>query len=348
MEVPVKYNSREGKLPLLVTKGSGISILGRDWFRPLGITLEGLHQLSGAPASKSASREVQPAARNPSKAVTSVKNLLQDYPDVFKPGLGKSKGLPVRILVDEQATPKFHKPRQVPFALLPKVEEAIEQLVEQGIYVPIKHSRWATPIVPILKKNGKMRICGDYKGTLNPVVKWETYPLPTPEQLLARLGGCAVFSRLDLDQAYQQLCVDEDTAMLQTVTTHKGLFKVTRLQFGVAVAVAIFQRYMEGLLNGLEGVQCFLDDILIGGRTVAEHDERLRKVLQRIQDDGLRLNAEKCAFRDKEVTYLGYRVNKDGVSPLREKVEAIKQAPEPKNKKELQSFLGALNFYGRS
>ncbi|XP_037505003.1 uncharacterized protein K02A2.6-like [Rhipicephalus sanguineus] len=347
VEVPVKYNSREGKLPLLVTKGSGISILGRDWFRPLGITLEGLHQLSGAPASKSSSREVQPAARNPSKVVTSVKNLLQDYPDVFKPGLGKTRGLPVRILVDEQATPKFHKPRQVPFALLPKVEEAIEQLVEQGIYVPIKHSRWATPIVPILKKNGKMRICGDYKGTLNPVVKWETYPLPTPEQLLARVGGCAVFSRLDLDQAYQQLCVDEDTAMLQTVTSHKGLFKVTRLQFGVAVAVAIFQRYMEGLLNGLEGVQCFLDDILIGGRTVAEHDERLRKMLQRIQDDGLRLNAEKCAFRDKEVTYLGYRVNKDGVSPLREKVEAIKQAPEPKNKKELQSFLGALKFYGR-
>ncbi|XP_037508698.1 uncharacterized protein K02A2.6-like [Rhipicephalus sanguineus] len=326
VEVPVKYNSREGKLPLFVTKGSGVSILGRDWFRPLGITLEGLHQLSRAPASKSSSREVQPAARNPSKVVTS------------------KQGLPVRILVDEKATPKFHKPRQVPFALLPKVEEAIEQLVEQGIYVPIKHSRWATPIVPILKKNGKMRICGDYKGTLNPVVKWETYPLPTPEQLLARLGGCAVFSRLDLDQAYQQLCVDEDTAMLQTVTTHKGLFKVTRLQFGVAVAVAIFQRYMEGLLNGLEGVQCFLDDILIGGRTVAEHDERLRKVLQRIQDDGLRLNAEKCAFRDKEVTYLGYRVNKDGVSPLREKVEAIKQAPEPKNKKELQSFLGALNF----
>ncbi|XP_037503769.1 uncharacterized protein K02A2.6-like [Rhipicephalus sanguineus] len=154
-------------------------------------------------------------------------------------------------------------------------------------------------------------------------------------------------SRLDLDQAYQQLCVDEDTAMLQTVTTHKGLFKVTRLQFGVAVAVAIFQRYMEGLLNGLEGVQCFLDDILIGGRTVAEHDERLRRVLQRIQDDGFRLNAEKCASRDKEVTYLGYRVNKDGVSPLREKVEAIKQAPEPKNKKEPQSFLGAFSIYGR-
>lgn len=347
VEVQVKYSGREAQLPLLVTKGAGISILGRDWFQPLGISVEGLHQLQGAAVSRNCSGECDPAAGRQHTSGTKVATLLGDFPEVFKPELGKSKGPAVRIEVEDQATPKFHKARQVPFALLPKVDEAIEKLVEQGIYVPVKHSRWATPIVPILKKNGKMRICGDYKGTLNPVVKWETYPLPTPEQLLARLGGCSVFSRLDLDQAYQQLSVDEDTAMLLTVTTHKGLFKVTRLQFGVAVAVAIFQRYMEELLSGLEGVQCFLDDILIGGRTVAEHDDRLRRVLQRIQDDGLRLNADKCAFRVKEVRYLGYRINKDGVRPLAEKVEAIKKAPEPTNKKELQSFLGALNFYGR-
>ncbi|KAL1466610.1 hypothetical protein MTO96_042609 [Rhipicephalus appendiculatus] len=101
VEVPVKYNGREGKLPLLVTKGCGISILGRDWFQPLGISLEGLHQLNGAP----------------------------DYSEVFKPGLGKSTGPPVRIEGEQQATPKFLKPRQVPFALLPKVEEAIEHRI---------------------------------------------------------------------------------------------------------------------------------------------------------------------------------------------------------------------------
>ncbi|KAL1438367.1 hypothetical protein MTO96_048156 [Rhipicephalus appendiculatus] len=182
LEVLVKFNGREGKLPLLVTKGCGISILRSDWFQPLGISLEGLHQLNGAPVSNSSRGEDQPARRGQSKVVTSVKTVLQDYSEVFKPGLGKSTGPPVRIEVEEQATPKFQKPRQVPFALLPKVEEAIEQ----GIYVPVKHSRWATPI---LQKNGKMRICGDY----NPVIKWET--LPTPEQLLARLGGmCSVFS----------------------------------------------------------------------------------------------------------------------------------------------------------
>ncbi|XP_037505706.1 uncharacterized protein K02A2.6-like [Rhipicephalus sanguineus] len=176
-----------------------------------------------------------------------------------------------------------------------------------------------------------MTICGYYKETLNPV-KWETCPLPSPEELLARVGRCAVYFRLDLDQAYQELHVYEDTAMLQTVNTHMCLFKVTRLQFAVAVALAIFQPYVEGLFSGRERVQCFRDDIIIVGRKVAEHDEWLRKVLQRIQDDGPRLNADKCAFRDKEVAYFGYRVNKDGVSLLRENVEVIKKSPELKNK----------------
>ncbi|KAL1485473.1 hypothetical protein MTO96_031942 [Rhipicephalus appendiculatus] len=136
VDVPVKYNGREGELPLLVTKGSGISILGRDWLIPLGISLEGLHQLNGAPVSNSSRGEGQPAAHDHSKVVTSVKTVLRDYSEVFKPGLGKSTGPLVRIEVEEQGTPKFHKPWQVPFALLPKVEEAIEQLVKQGIYVP--------------------------------------------------------------------------------------------------------------------------------------------------------------------------------------------------------------------
>ncbi|KAL1444411.1 hypothetical protein MTO96_029888 [Rhipicephalus appendiculatus] len=127
VDVPVQYSGREGKLPLLVTKGCGISILGRDWFIPLGISLEELHQLNGTPVSNSSRREGQPAARDHSKVVTSVRTVLQDYSGVFKPGLGKSTVPPVRIEVAEQAMSKFYKSRQVPFALLPKVEEAIEQ-----------------------------------------------------------------------------------------------------------------------------------------------------------------------------------------------------------------------------
>ncbi|KAM7281410.1 uncharacterized protein ISCGN_005791, partial [Ixodes scapularis] len=328
--VQVTYKGRQKRLRLVVIKGAGVGLLGRDWFKALGIELR-VNQLEEATSNQS-----------PSSAA-----VLSRHADVFQPGLGKSKGPPVRVQVEPTAQPKFFKPRPVPFALLPKVDEALDKLIRQGILEPVRHSSWATPIVPVVKKDGTVRICGDYKSTVNPVVRWESYPLPTPEELFAKLAGCARFSKLDLDQAYLQLTVDSETAELLTITTHRGLFRVTRLQFGVAVAVAIFQRYMEELLQGLEGVQVFLDDILVGGKDEAEHNTRLQAVLQRIQDDGVRLKRDKCVFGVDEVVFLGYKVSKAGIQPTDDKVKAIHGAPEPKCKKELQAFLGALNFYNR-
>ncbi|XP_042147460.1 uncharacterized protein K02A2.6-like [Ixodes scapularis] len=328
--VQVTYKGRQKRLRLVVIKGAGVGLLGRDWFKALGIELR-VNQLEEATNNQS-----------PSSAA-----VLSRHADVFQPGLGKSKGPPVRVEVEPTAQPKFFKPRPVPFALLPKVDEALDKLIRQGILEPVRHSSWATPIVPVVKKDGTVRICGDYKSTVNPVVRWESYPLPTPEELFAKLAGCARFSKLDLDQAYLQLTVDSETADLLTITTHRGLFRVTRLQFGVAVAVAIFQRYMEELLQGLEGVQVFLDDILVGGKDEAEHNTRLQAVLQRIQDDGVRLKRDKCVFGVDEVVFLGYKVSKAGIQPTDDKVKAIHGAQEPKCKKELQAFLGALNFYNR-
>nr|XP_050035646.1 uncharacterized protein K02A2.6-like [Dermacentor andersoni] len=301
----VEFRGQEHRLRLVVVKRASIGLIGRDWFKSLGISLSGVHS-------------VYEPSRTGSKGTTA---LLKKYSSVFEPGLGTSKGPPVRIEVNPAAPPRFLKPWQVPFALRPKVDEALDRLVSQGIFQTVRHSKWATPVVPVVKKDGSIRICGDYKSTVNRVAQWETYPLPTPEQLFARLAGCSKFSRLDLGQAYQQKTVDEETADLLTVTTHRGLFRVTRLQFGVAVAVAIFQRYMEELLHGIDGGLVFLDDILIGGRDEAQHHARLQEVLKRIHEDG--------------------------VQPTEDKVRAIHEAPEPTCKKELQAFLGALNFYNK-
>nr|XP_050024971.1 uncharacterized protein K02A2.6-like [Dermacentor andersoni] len=328
LTVTVEFRGQEHRLRLVVVKGASIGRIGRDWFKSLGISLSGVHS-------------VCEPSRTGSKGTTA---LLKKYSSVFEPGLGTSKGPPVRTEVNPATPPRFLKPQQVPFALRPKVDEALDRLVSQGIFQPVRHSKWATPVVPVVKKDGSIRICGDYKSTINRVVQWETYPLPTPEQLFARLAGCSKFSRLDLGQAYQQKTVDEETADLLTVTTHRGLFRVTRLQFGVAVAVAIFQRYMEELLHGIDGVLVFLDDILIGGRDEAQHHACLQEVLKRIHEDGLRLKFDKCQFCVEEVRYLGFSVNSAGVQPTEDKVRAIHEAPEPTCKKELQAFLGALNF----
>lgn len=321
--VTVKYRNRECALPLLVIQGHGTSLLGRDWFDALGIEVTGVHQV----------RQQSTAA------------ILAKYAEVFAEDLGACQGPPVSIEVNPSIAPKFFKARPVPFALRSKVDEALDRLVEQGVFMPVKYSRWATPVVPVIKKDGSIRLCGDYRCTANTAVKPDTYPLPTVNELFATLAGGTVFTKLDLKQAYQQLLLDDDAAELLTINTHRGLLRALRLQFGVSTAVSIFQRFMDTLLAGIPGVRPYLDDILIAGRTQDEHDTRLDEVLHRFAESGLRVQKEKCSFAVPEVEYLGFRVTKDGISPTGEKVAAIQNAPTPSNKTELQAFLGLLNFY---
>ncbi|KRX27995.1 Transposon Tf2-8 polyprotein [Trichinella nelsoni] len=175
--------------------------------------------------------------------------------------------------------------------------------------------------------------------------KNQSYPLPTISELLSSLAGGTMFTKLDLAQAYQQLKVDESTEELLTLNTPRGLMKVCRLPFGVNVAPAIFQRLMDTHLADIAGVKPYLDDILISGSSKEEHDERLKKVLQRLVKLGLRLKKEKCVLATDEVEFLGFRINARGIQPTQDKVKAIHAAPRPTNRTELQAFLGLVNFY---
>ena len=134
----------------------------------------------------------------------------------------------------------------------------------------------------------------------------DKYPLPNPQDLFSTLAGGCYFTKLDLSQAYQQMILEEDSRKYLTVTTHRGLYQYTRLPFGAASAPAIFQAAMEQVLQGLDGVVCFLDDMLISGKTESEHLERLDAVLQRLEQNGLRLKLTKCEFMKPSVQYVGY------------------------------------------
>ena len=131
------------------------------------------------------------------------------------------------------------------------------------------------------------------------------------------------------------------------MNTHLGLYRYTRLPFGVASAPAIFQRTMDQLLNGLTGVRCYLDDIIITGKSTEEHLNHLSQVLEQLQNKGFRLKKDKCHFLQSSVEYLGHVIDTNGLHTTPTKQQAIAEARAPTNTSELRSFLGLVNYYGR-
>ena len=205
---------------------------------------------------------------------------------------------------------------------------------KEGILRPVESCDGAAPTVIVRKGDGSVRICGDYKVTINPFLEMNAYPMPNPQDLFATLAGGRFFSRLDMKQAYQQMRVHPDSQRYLTVNTSKGLFAYTRMPFGISSAPGIWQRAMDGILAGISGTTCYLDDILVVGRTEEEHDDRLRQVLKRLDQVGLRLKKEKCEFKKTQVQYLGHVVDGHGLRPAEQKLSAIKDAPEPTNSTE--------------
>ena len=196
----------------------------------------------------------------------------------------------------------------------------------------------AAPVVPAVKSDGSIPLCGDYKQTINKAAICDYYPLPKVDDLYATLSGGEKFSKLDLAFAYQQLELDESSKELLTVNTHRGLFQPTRLQFGVYSTSGIFQRKMERLLGKVRFTKVRVDDILVSGRNDEEHRQNLNTVLMILSDNGLRLKFKKCVFMSPAIEYLGFTISKDGVSPKKDKVEAIQNAPAPTNTTQIKSF----------
>ncbi|XP_031338383.1 uncharacterized protein K02A2.6-like isoform X4 [Photinus pyralis] len=247
----------------------------------------------------------------------------------------------------EGARPIFFKPRTVPISLKPKVEEEISRLEKLGVISQIESSEWGTPLVPVLKKGGGVRLCGDYKITVNKVLEEVKYPLPKFEDIFSKLTNGESFTKIDLSDAYNQLSLRDESTQLLTWSTHKGLYKVNRLPFGITPASAIFQRVIEQTLQGLDGCANFLDDIIVTGSTRVEHEINLDKVFTRLQEAGFKVKRSKCAFFKPEITYLGYTICKEGLKKNSDKIKPILEAPVPETVTQVKSFAGLVNYYSR-
>ena len=214
--VPVEYGSQKATLPLVVVKGNGPMLFGLEVIK---LKWSDIHCVQ-APG---------------------LQDVLCKYPEVFQKGLGTFQGPEVSLVVDAEAPPRFCKARPLPYAMREAVSEELKRLVEEGTLQPVDYAKWAAPMVAVLKGDRKsVRICGDFRITVNPVSKLNRYPLPKVEDLFATLAGGRVFTKLDLTQAYQQLKLDEQSQKYVVINTHMGLFRVHQTTFWSIVSARDF------------------------------------------------------------------------------------------------------------
>ena len=272
--------------------------------------------------------------------------LIENYPKLFSDNLGEMKGYQAKIHVKPGSIQKFSKAINVPFALQEAVSNQLDRLEKEGIIRSITYSEWASPIAVVPKPDGNIRICADYKNTVNPYMEADQYPLPTTEELFTKMEGGKRFTKIDLKTAYLQIELDEESRKYLVINTIKGL-KFTRMPYGVTPASAIFQRKLEQALRCVPMTVVKIDDILLSGKDDEDHLKNLKAVLNILLELALTLNKSKCRFNEAEVDYLGFILDKQGIRTNQSKVQAILEAPAPVSVQELQSFLGGVNYYSK-
>ena len=283
---------------MTVVAGDGPSLLGRDWLQHLTLNWKKINTVSKHASGK----------------------LVDKYGDLFKDELGTIKSFQAELNVKPQDRPKFFKARSVPYALRVPIEEELDCLEREGIVDKVTHSEWATPLVAVPKPDGRVRLCGDFKVTVNPSLSVDQYPLPKVDDLLATLARGKKFTKLDLTQAYLQLALHPESKEYCTVNTHRGLYRFNRLPFGIASTPALFQKVMDTILQGIPGAMCYIDDILVTGPTDEAHLQTFEEVFRRLQNHGIRMKKSKCYFMRNSVTYLGHVIDAKGIHATPDKI----------------------------
>lgn len=320
----VKYKNMSNPIKFYVVGGAAADILGRDWIRAFGVRIELVNQVS---------------------IENEMTKLIEKFPEVFTDRLGNYSRSIINIKLKNDASPVYMKHRNVPFAYKNSVFQELDRLEREGVIEPVDNSDWATPLVPVLKGDGKLRLCADYKVTVNKHLQDVKYPLPKIEEIFCSLNKGEKFSKIDLQMAYMQFSVSDETSKILTWNTEKGLYRVLKMPFGLTCSTSIFQREMENIFKNMDFVSVFVDDIVVSGRTNQEHLENLEKVLEKLREANLTVKKEKCSFFQDEIEYLGYTLTKQGLKKTKEKVKAIVDAPQPSNVTEVRSFIGLVNYY---
>ena len=276
--------------------------------------------------------------------------ILADYKDVFK-GLGHI-GESSTFVIDPNHPPVQHGPRRIPVTLQKEVKEKIPELEKKGIIQKVTDpTDWISSMV-IVSMPGKIRICLDPRD-LNKAIQRPKYQMPTLEEILPKLSKAKVFTTLDAKDGFYQIGLDEESSKKTTFWTPFGRYRYLRMPFGISVAPEEFECKLHEKLTGLEGVEILRDDLLVVGygdtqeEADANHDENLRKLLDRAREVKLKLKSKKMNLKKPQVKFMGHVISKDGLKPDPDKVNAVENMPKPTCKKETLSLLGFINYLAK-
>lgn len=276
---------------------------------------------------------------------------LAEYEDVFQ--VQNSQIMPPRketdhkIELQEGATPPYGPIYPLSQTELKTLREYLDENLKNGRIRP-STSPAGAPILFVPKKDGGLRLCVDYRG-LNKVSVKNRYPLPLISEILDRLSGAKFFSKVDIQDAYYRIRINEGEEWKTAFRTRYGHYEYMVMPFGLTNAPATFQSYIHTALAGLLDTICiaYLDDVLIFSRTRKEHTIHLRKVLERLREAQLFAKSAKCVFYQPEVEFLGFIVGRQGIAMDQQRVEAISRWELPRTYHDIQVFLGFCNFYRR-
>ena len=312
-----------------IVPGRAATLLGRELSESLGILKVGV-------PVNSCNINITPWADK--KAVLRAK-----YPRVFQ-GLGKLKGFQLKLHINPNIKPLAQPIRRIPFSRRQKVNEKLGELEKLGVIEKVNTpTSWINPLVAVEKPNGDVRICLDMRQA-NQAIQREKHPVPTVEETLQEISSAKLFTKLDLNMAFHQIELDPDSRDITTFAAPNGLYRYTRLLFGVNMATEKFQNLIWQVLKDCPGTHNLHDDILVVGKDEREHDRNLEKTLQKLEECGLTLNYDKCLIGVNSMSYMGEILSSDGLQLSKERVKAIAEAPDPKNQFEVRSFLGSVQF----